>query len=191
MELENIKIAWLAGLVDGEGSIGAYISKTIQRVRNGRIHKSVHVVYQFTIANTNELIIQEAHNIVSMILGNQTPATAIQVVADKRPERKNSRLGYCVNVKDHKSIIKILSVLEPYLIGKKSQAQVMLNLLKKHRPHTEYTSVELEVIELLKQMKKHNTVSMDGNAELNRESEDSRKCVEHIEATTQSEMDLS
>lgn len=173
MELENIKIAWLAGLVDGEGSIGAYISRTVQRVRNGRIHKSFHVVYQFTVSNTNELIIQEAHDIVSLILGKQTPITAIQVVADKRPERKNSRLGYCVNVKDHQSIIKLLSVLEPYLIGKKSQAKVMLQLLKTHRRNTQYTKAELEIIEILKKMKKHNTKPHDGNAELSQESIDS------------------
>jgi len=202
MEIDNIKLAWLAGIVDGEGSIGAgivdgegsigvYVSKTVQRTRRKARYESVHVVYQFTIANTNTLLIEEVHNIVSAILGKMTPVTAIQVVADKRPERTNSRIGYCVNVKDHKGIIKILSALEPYLISKKSQAQVMLKLLRNHQWHTKYTKMEMDVIEILKKMKKHNTVLRDGNAELNRESLDSRKCVENIEATTQAEMVLS
>ncbi len=187
MNADSVNLAWLAAVVDGEGSIGAYITKTTQRHNNIK-YDSVHVVYQFTVANTNTILIEEVHRIVSDILGKDTPITAIQVVADKRPERKNTRIGYCVNVKDHRGIVRILSALEPYLVGKKSQAQVMLNLLMNHRWHGKYTKVELQVIELLKTMKKHNTAPNDGNAEPSLVPNGARKCVENIQATTQIKM---
>lgn len=184
MEIDSRKLAWLAGIVDGEGSIGFYVGKTGWKGNHNKKY-TYHIAHQVCIANTNTLIIQEAHNIVSAILGEKTPVTDIQVVADRRPERTNSRIGYCVNVKNHNSVIKVLSALEPYLVGKKSQAQVMLNLLKNHRPYAKYTKVELQVIDLLKDMKKHNTTSQDDNAELSRESQDSQACVENKWATTQ------
>jgi hypothetical protein len=80
-----------------------------------------------------------------------------------------------------------LTAIEPYLVGKKAQAQVMLNVLIKHKPHSRYTRAELDVINILKKMKDDNKLDASGNVEPSREF-NSQACVENIETATQLNM---
>ena len=72
--MEITKIAWLAGLIDGEGSIGMYAQR--MKRKDGRyiiFHR-----YQVTIANDDVNIIAEAMKIISEIIGRKAyVATAI------------------------------------------------------------------------------------------------------------------
>ena len=167
--MENTKIAWLAGLIDGEGSIGMYAP----------FHKRKFFVrYQVTIANDNTDIIAEALRIISEILGREAYLASTY-------ENECSFVHHKITVAPQKDCIKLLTAVEPYLVGKKAQAQVLLKLLKGHKLHSRYTRAELDVINILKKMKDDNKTSA-GNAELN--SEKSDKCVENIETVTQYEM---
>jgi len=119
---------------------------------------------------------------VADILEVQEPTTLIQMVLDKRKERVNSHVNYRVNICDHASIVKLLTAIEPYLVGKKTQAQVLLQLLKTHRRRTKYTKVELQVIDVLKKLKTVNSQPLYGNTEPSRDVK-FQACVETLQAT--------
>lgn len=140
-------MAWLAGLVDGEGTIGVYISQ-------GWVKKEMRIV------NTNEANILEANRIISALVGHSA-----SIETDKRPPKKAKHIYYAVGVYRQKDFVTVLESLLPYLIAKKAQAEVMLHLCKNHKFRTRYTSVELQVIDVLKKMKKEGMTPVLGNTE--------------------------
>jgi len=135
------------------------------------------VRYQVTIANDNTDIIAEALRIISEMLWREAYLASTY-------ENECSFIHHKITVAPQKDCIKLLTMVEPYLIGKKAQAQVLLKLLKGHRLHSRYTRAELDVINILKKMKDDNKTKSAGNAELN-SGEQPDKCVENIETVTQ------
>jgi hypothetical protein len=61
-------------------------------------------------------------------------------------------------------------------VGKKAQAQVLINVLRGHKSHHKYTKAELDVIDILKRMKNNNKLIASENTEPSREQ--SQACVE-------------
>ncbi len=174
--MDNTKLAWLAGLVDGEGSMGMYAQTYVPK--NARCKKSVR--YQVTIANDNTEIILEASRLMEEITGR--PAFLASATNHR------SFVHYKLSVMKINDCIKVLNAIEPYLVGKKAQAQVMLKVLKNHHPHIRYTRAELDVINILKSMKDNDKDIVSDNTEPSREK--SRASVEHIEEATQTELNL-
>lgn len=183
--MENEKIAWLAGLIDGEGTIGMYPAS---RKPKGRRRPNYLTIV--SVANDDVHLLSEVLCVMTGIVGRE-----IELVYDWRNNRQF--VHYHVRVTSRLDVLKILLAIEPYLVGKKAQAQIMINLLRHHVYGSRFTRAELDVIDILKKMKRENRVLAEGNAELNRDifktphRDISRKRVEHIEATAQQEMDLS
>lgn len=173
--MDNTKLAWLAGIIDGEGSIACYVA--VQK-NNLVMHNCV------AITNSDPDIMAESNRIVTELIGH----SVVNYVKDKSAV---NYLAWQIQIQNRKDVIKLLTSVEPYLIGKKAQAQLLLTINKNHRKGERITKVEQEAIAILKRMKYEKLVPMSGNAELKQESLDSCKRVEHREATTQqSEMDL-
>jgi hypothetical protein len=174
--MDNTKIAWLAGLIDGEGSIGMYAQR--MKKRDGKyitFHRT-----QVTIANDDVNIVAEAQRVISEIIGrNAYVATAIN---------NRTYVHHKVSVCPRKDCIKLLTAVEPYLIGKKAQAQILLSVLKSHRPYSTYTKAEREVIDILKKMKNDNKICADGNTEPSRMYKDSEGVETGHETSRQLEM---
>jgi len=171
--MENTKIAWLAGIIDGEGTIGMYEAHSRSRWKS-RVWDTNYLT-QVDISNDNLLIINESLSIISEIVGRQ-----VRLVYDRRDDRKF--IHYRVTVTARKDIIKILTAIESYLVSKKAQCQVFLKMLKHHTYKSKYTKSELEVISILKAMKDDDKTSADGNTEPSREVKNSQACVETIQA---------
>jgi hypothetical protein len=172
-KIKKTDLAWLAGLVDGEGSIGFYSHKEV-------LKRKYHVVrYRPTlhIANTDCLIINEAEHIVQSILSLKP----LPKITYKMQNKPRYHVCFMIRVQDKSNVLKVLEAIEPYLIGKKAQAQLLINMLKHHVKRARYTRAELEVIDILKAMKFDNMKPLPGNTELAEGDKPLRASVEHIQ----------
>ena len=108
-------IAWLAGLVDGEGCISLY-----KRTVHGRPYGWD---YFFTISNADEAIIREAARVIRF-LSEYEP----YIRYDKA--RGNRRPCYAVVLSRRSQMRDVLTALLPYLRGnKREQAALLLQAL--------------------------------------------------------------
>lgn len=172
--MEKTKIAWLSGLIDGEGSIGLYPTK----------HKHGYVyAKRLEIGNSDILIMLEVQSLLSELVGYKLTLMQNTKMAHSV---KRVHILYRVSVNTRNGLMKVLPILIPYLIGKKSQAQILLEVLRSHIPNTKYTKAERQVEQILKAMKTQNMRFVDVNAEPSREpSASSQACVENLQAATQ------
>jgi len=111
----NIKIGWLAGIVDGEGSIGHYNSK-----RKG-YPNSPSPQYSVVIVNTDLAIINAVEDILTML--KIFYSTNIKSSSTKFREGTFAPAKDCyqVSVRRRLDVEKILKLLEPQLCGYKKQ----------------------------------------------------------------------
>lgn len=108
------KIAWLAGIIDGEGTIGCYFyhEKTGQSPR-----------YGIWIINTDKRIIDMTSEIFRQL--GATKVFTAEKVYKKNLWSKN-RMWY-VQVNRKLDVKLILEAITPYLVSKQEQAQLILN----------------------------------------------------------------
>lgn len=118
MEIKNqkIKLAWLAGIVDGEGSIG------MKRTKDKRIGRSP-MIYQplIQITNCNFLLLKEVKSILDLL--------SIKYSFWKRIENRNPKWRDAGNISiaSYESCINFLEVIIPFLISKKKHAKILLD----------------------------------------------------------------
>ena len=116
--MEEWKLAYLAGLLDGEGSV------LINKLHRSKRHHhnqtfSYHHHPRLVITNTNKMMIDW---LVKNFSGN--------IVARKAYQKKyGGRLVYCQNYVGWRSI-DLLHKLYPYLIIKKERANIMFEFEK-------------------------------------------------------------
>ena len=107
---EVILLAWLAGIIDGEGSIGIYDSKT-----RGTPCK----IFNLSIVNTDNTILLKVEDIYKhfniffsrYIHNNPNPKGFLP-----------TNQCYVVTVRRRDDFEQILKLIEPFLIGKKKQS---------------------------------------------------------------------
>ena len=146
--MEIFRVAWLAGIIDGEGSMGIYPSPH----HNGR---DTYITC-LSINNTDALIINESQLILTELLGHTVSITSQTL-------NRTSHLIYRIVIRNRGDIIKLIPQIEPYLIGKKAQAQLFYKILVAHIHRTGYTKVELEAVAILKRMKTEHIDNADQN----------------------------
>ena len=117
---EGFKIAWAAGLFDGEGTIGIYKYPRKDRKSYPSIVKSL------TIENTESVLID---CFAAMLKENKIKYYRLCL-----PSRKNKKSNpiHSVRVSSYRGIEKLLNMLIPFLVGKKEQAKAMLQFIE-HR----------------------------------------------------------
>lgn len=104
--LSEVEKAYLAGLVDGEGSVGLY-----------RTNKSVLVRFNL-VTNTDKNLI----NYVESLVGGE-----FTYWTDKD---KWNRLRCCMVQIQHRELIRVLlSALVPYMVSKKGKAKLVLDFI--------------------------------------------------------------
>ena len=131
------KIVWLSGFVDGEGTIMLYT------VLNKVAHCE-QIQTAFKVGNTHKGNIDQCKEIVSEIVGREVRYTSRSV--------NGYRPLYMLAVHKQSEIERVLLAMQPYLIGKRPQCDLMLeylNIRKSGHPHTPY---EHEVVAKMKHM---------------------------------------
>jgi len=139
MEIKETRLAWLAGIIDGEGVIGFY---EIPSNKTG-------VTYQnhIRVINSDPDIIAECDDIITTILGHR-----VTHGRDMRKDRPH--IYWYISINHQKDIIKVMSLIIPYMVGKKSQAELLVEMLKRHHRGTRMNKMECEIIDILKRMKR-------------------------------------
>lgn len=105
--------AWLAGFLDGEGTIQLHSAST-QR----------YILHRVSFPNTNEVNMRKVKVVVADILGRE-----LRYQPEKGRAPQNSIL-YLLKVARETEIGVLLRAVLPYLSGKRPQAELMLRYLE-------------------------------------------------------------
>jgi|SRR5688572_5384971 hypothetical protein len=136
--MQETDYAWLAGIIDGEGSI--FVSKVIvPENRCGFTYRA-----QLTVSNTNEQLVRK----VKEIIGSGTICHILETRNDWKDRYEYLAYGGTIRT--------ILPKLMPYLVAKRLQAQKVLELLALFTQGTRGVDVE-QVEKLYLEIKVLNT----------------------------------
>uniref|UniRef100_A0A6H1ZKU3 Homing endonuclease n=1 Tax=viral metagenome TaxID=1070528 RepID=A0A6H1ZKU3_9ZZZZ len=133
----EVRLGWLGGIYDGEGSFSVTSNPASKKQRNpfGQLQPKV------TIWNTDQDIINE----IMSILDDQR--LTYFVYTRKPPINGLSRkVGFSVEVHGMKRIVKMLPIMIPYLVGKKAKAIALYNFVSSRLsrpPQSPYSNEEI------------------------------------------------
>ncbi len=199
MDNLETELAWLAGIIDGEGYIGLRVQdgKYMRPNAYSRRGFSKHIICVIRVETVS----------VSMI-------TAISLILDKisiaysmiKPYMKKNSTLPLIKIEVHRKgdLLRLCNILIPYAVVKKQELQLLYNYLIKSIAYRFYQLTQSD-IELAGKMRKlhdingskgkslavkSKPININGhdNAELNSDNKISDKRVEHIETTTQLEL---
>lgn len=129
----TFKLAWLSGILDGEGSLMIY-----RNSRNGKYRYG----YRVSISNTNLLIINKCKEILEML-----GIKYCSYIQDRRKENFIRKKTHLIHITNKKGILSLLDFTTPYIIGKRKQARFLQSLLRNWE-----TSNKLEAYLLFKKL---------------------------------------
>lgn len=118
MNVRDTDFAWLAGFLDGEGTIG--ISRT-----NGKAWKHPYLRPTVQAPNTDRRAIDEMARIVEGVTGKR-PSVCVSNQGSERCKR-----AWRVKVSTQWELLLLLPVLMPHLRLKKRQAELCLEFCKR------------------------------------------------------------
>lgn len=118
-QVTTVKIAWLAGIWDGEGTLS--IVKQNKRLRKGHGEGNQGLNPKATMENTSILIIEECCKILDSL-------DIKYYISERKAKSNKHKDRYVVQICRLDMIVKFCDALIPYLISKRSQAY----LLKKY-----------------------------------------------------------
>lgn len=116
MSVNATRLAWLAGIVDGEGTISIY-SQPCHHIRKDGTRSLVLKAW-LCVVNTNEHIIHEVTSILDEIgvtyyVGVHSPVL-------------NRKTVWRVALTSGKQVVPALKAILPYLVGKAEQARLVI-----------------------------------------------------------------
>src|SRR5439155_25523680 len=113
--IPEVELAWLAGFIDGEG--------TIYVVHERRSANRIVLKARMSIDNTDKRNIMRVLRLVSRITGYRPPT-----------QEGNSKRGYrpCTSVRINRAVdvASILEAVLPWLVGKRQRARLMIRFIK-------------------------------------------------------------
>jgi hypothetical protein len=116
--MQIIRLAWLAGIIDGEGGFSIFNRTNISK--NGNVIHTPSA--SITITNSNVSIIDECVQILKEL--------EIKFVL-KNPKNSTTRTLERLDIRNYSSLLKLIDAVNPYLIGKKEQAVAMKEFVSK------------------------------------------------------------
>ena len=139
MPLTQYQLGYLAGLLDGEGTLVINVSREKRAVgKRPRARNGISIGTSLKIVNTNLDLLNGLNNIV---LGKIYRSTR------KKEDRGSDVFVWAIN--DKKTIVDILQQLLPYLIVKKDRAEKMiefcLSRINRKSYKAGYTKEELDL----------------------------------------------
>jgi len=140
---KDLKTAWVAGLFDGEGSVGLYAFTRADG-------KNPSIIKRLTIENTNFELVDSFIEFLK-----EHKIKYYYWKPNLRRGRTNSPIC-AATVCSYRGCKKLLELLLPYLVGKKKQAQTLLDYFE-YRDTIGWTNFPERVYEFadkIKQLKK-------------------------------------
>ena len=115
MAAQDVDLAWLAGLIDGEGCFSIY---SVSRADAETPSPSANL----TITNSNYLLLNRCKEILDE-LGIK------YLYHDPKNGHQRGRKVMRIRVKNYSSIRKLIELILPFLVGKADQARIMLEFV--------------------------------------------------------------
>jgi hypothetical protein len=120
--MEERRLAWLAGFVDGEGTI------TLCRINECKTKsRTTHIRPIFQVVNTNYASLQECQTILESITGRCPTIHSKSFSGTRLAHWKDS---YQIQIVKQQDVKKICQTLIPYLITKKLQAELLVKFVE-------------------------------------------------------------
>lgn len=133
-------VPWLAGVLDGEGSIYAQLMPGCNAMR-----------INVKIGNTSKLMLEKAARIIENVTYRKH-----KIAVNQRTY--TGHLMYCIEVSSNRAIKALLEAVLPYLTVKKAQAEAMLSYCTSRASNRHwgkgYTPDELALPSILKALKR-------------------------------------
>lgn len=136
-----VMLAWLAGILDGEGHLSASLS---QRKGNPRPNAAC----RFAVGNTSQIMVDKVAEIVSEVSGREYK-TKLDKWAGYKCCKKNY---YLISVTRYADIMAVCEAVLPYLVAKQAEAALLIEFCKSRLSHfysKTFTHRELDIIEAL------------------------------------------
>jgi hypothetical protein len=115
MVVHDVDLAWLAGIIDGEGCFSIY---SVSRKDADTPSPSANL----TITNSNGLLLNRCREILDAL-------SIKYLYHDPKNGHQRGRKVMRIRVKNYSSIRKLIELVGPFLIGKADQAKVMLQFV--------------------------------------------------------------
>ncbi|GEM_PF-1875634 len=155
-------LAWLAGFVDGEGTI----TLSDRRYLNKRI--SPH----FILTNTHFASLDHALDIIGRAGIN---AHVLQKAEPKKAG--NYRPAGTIELAGFERVRKLLVLLQPYLVTKERQTAIVLEFIARRQAQPRFEPVTIEDLEALREIRKLNKRNWTTLTDYTRDSElEAREC---------------
>lgn len=119
----TMRLAWLGGIIDGEGSIGMYISTKLDKVSGNRVRKQL--LGFANITNCDARLIKEASAILT--------AHGVKHRLQFMKPRGNRKACWYLQVQGLKAVSSFLSVVTPFLVAKKERAELVQMIIQHRR----------------------------------------------------------
>lgn len=132
--IHPIELAWLAGFIDGEGSFGLY-SANNRRTLTG----------MFTINNTHFSSMQ-----MVMDLLNDMGVKFDSGMRKRACEGRKDQVW--VRIRNRENIVKLMVMIEPYLVTKKLQVLLLLKYYEIHVDNTPATEEAYKIADKIKEL---------------------------------------
>lgn len=137
-------LAWLAGIIDGEGSIGLHAKVDHRGVKREPYYRA-----RLRIVSADKRIVLETARIF-----RECVHIDVKIGYDgRKTSRRRPHIYYSINVTRLETLLIALSTLVPYLISKKEEALLLLEFLKGHKkrsPHNGNSRIIAEALKVLK-----------------------------------------
>jgi len=139
--MQEVEMAYLAGLIDGEGTI------TLERSGNRRLNGMMGLSPKVIVTDTDRAIVDATMTIMRRLGVN--PYVKVQSPA------KRKKACFWVTVSGLSKCKKVLEAVKPYLVGKLAQAQLVLDFVESRgnsqaAKGQQYSEAELQILDKLR-----------------------------------------
>jgi len=125
-EVTPQEIGWLAGILDGEGSIAFGKSKNKGSKFGYNYYHGIHIV------NTNQELIEKSSDIIFRLcddIPTKAKMSKIDLKIYKNPAFKQNKQCHEICLRNKVWTIRILTILLPYLTEKRKRATALIKII--------------------------------------------------------------
>ena len=124
MKTLDQRLAWLAGVIDGEGTVGACLTVNSTSRKDGTRHR--HLMFRVAIANTDEAMIREVAEIADTL--------GVRYCLHISPSRVTKhKPAFVISLSSWTRVEGLLNAVLPWLVTKRARADLVLAMIRHRR----------------------------------------------------------